>query len=168
MKRTFGYRAIKKKGVKAERETSSVRDTERLIIETHTFKTELKVPNYPALCPENIFKLIEKCYKLKAYHAISVCFLLTTQLQRPGENNTITLEQTDVMEYLGISAGAVSKAFTTLENLKVIAKIGKSRYKISPAYIWVGNHIDWAEEVLALQENREYIKEITEFYVENV
>jgi hypothetical protein len=153
MRTHFSRNIVKKRSITMSYTETEHRKTESLTINKHTFKDALFVPNYPAIHPETIFKILPEFYKRGAPQASTLCLYILTQLQRKDQNGVIQLEQTELVKWLGGSKGTVNKAVSVLEELGIITKVGKSSWKVSPRLAWVGSHVDWAEELLALETN---------------
>lgn len=162
MRTKFASHKVKDRSLLKEKVITDFRETKRITFEEHTYKGLLTVPNYPSFMPETAFKAIKQCYQAKSPHAAALYLLLLTQLQDKKQNNEVSLKQKDVAEYLELSVGTVNKAFQVLEDLGYITKMGHERYKLSPTVAWVGPHVEWAEELQAIQEGLTYVTRETE------
>ncbi len=127
--------------------------TDRITIDSHKYlDSRLKVPLYPAMCPETALMIARESYRLKN-PCISVLYLfLLTQLTTKEQGNVVEIKQDELVKYLGVSKGTINKAFQVLVELRCIKKIVNAKYKVSPLVGWVGDHISWAEAILVEQK----------------
>jgi len=149
-----------------EHEETDNRKTKKTILCEHSFKQPLYIPTYPAINPQKIFDILPELYNRKAYHAGNICLFILTQLQRKEQKGVVLLEQQELATYLGTSIGTINKAVQVLEELGIIARVSISSWKVSPEFAWVGSHVDWAEELKAMETGATYSVEVKQVYIE--
>ena len=149
-----------------ELEETDNRKTKKTVLCEHSFKQPLFIPTYPATNPEKIFQTCIALSNSNSPAPAILCLLVLTQLHRKEQKGIIFLEQQEVSELLGISKVTINKAFDTLVSLGILSKVGKSSWKVSPDFAWVGSHVDWAEELKAMETGSTYTVEVKQVYLE--
>lgn len=159
MRTHFSKFPVKPKTIHKERETTAGRLTTRTIISEHQLSEVYKVAYYPAFDPEVTFQLLRDSYKDKVFHVSSLIVYIQTQVYRKEQDNQIQLNQQELATMLDVSIGTVNKAVQYLESKGFITKVKQSVYKISPRLAFVGDHVSWAEAILA--EKTGIVNEVT-------
>lgn len=157
MKTYFRKYPVRNKTLQRVKVENEVRVSMETRIAEHSYKQELKVPKYPAMNREKAFNVIKECGKRKSYHATTIYLFILTQMETKEDCTSLTLVQAEIAELLELSIAAVSKAFSILEELKVLTKIGKSSYKISAEVAFIGDHLSWAEAMYEEQTGTKLI-----------
>ena len=151
-----------------EYEESSNRRTKKTVVSEHSFKEPLYIPTYPAINPEKIFNICLELSKTNSPAPAILCLFIQTQLQRVDQKGVVVLDQGELSRLLNISKPTINKAFDTLVSLNILTKVGKSSWKVSPEFAWVGSHVEWAEELKALETGSTYTVEVRQIHIEEI